>query len=77
MQNIIADDELYATFKEKMPESSDKEIALMVADFLEQVPPKDPLSEEEELSIKKWIKDLREYATIKGKIETLIENCNK
>lgn len=77
MENLIADNELYAYFRKVMPDSTNKEIALTMADFLEQVPPKEPLTEEGKINIQKWIKDLREYASVKDQIETLIHNCIK
>lgn len=77
MENLIADNELYEYFRKMMPESTNKEIAITMADFLEQVPPKEPLSDEEKINMQKWIKDLREYASVKDKIETLIINCTK
>lgn len=77
MENLIADNELYEYFRKMMPESTNKEIAITMADFLEQVPPKTPLSEEEKNNMRQWIKELREYASVKDKIETLIHNCTK
>lgn len=77
MENLIADNELYEYFRKMMPESTNKEIAITMADFLEQVPPKRPLSGEEQVAMKQWIKELREYASIKDQIETLIHNCTK
>jgi hypothetical protein len=77
MENLIADDELYSYFRNAMPDATNKEIALSMADFLEQVPPKEPLSDEEKINMQKWIKELREYASVKDKIETLIHNCTK
>lgn len=64
MENLIADHELYSFFRDAMPDSTNQEIALSMADFLEQVPPKEPLSEEGKINMKKWIKELREYGGV-------------
>lgn len=62
MKDLIADHELYEYFRIAMPDNTDEEIALSMADFLEQHSPKGFVSDEEKDSIAKWIKDLRAYA---------------